>query len=54
MPEFDYRLVYTDHGSYLALQETPKTEVGTAFWQDFRNGVAAAIALPLTVFTYLF
>ena len=54
MPEFDYRLVYTEQGTYLALVDEPQTQSSADFWNDFRQGVAAVIALPLTVLSFLF
>ena len=56
MHEMDYRLVYTDHGSYLQLKDKPKCTNASAdeFWKQFRKGVSAVIALPLTVASYLY
>lgn len=52
MPEFDYRLVYCDQGSYLALEEETRIVDPEDFWADVRFGVAAVIALPLTILSY--
>lgn len=52
MPEFDYRLVYCDQGSYLALEEETRIVEPEDFWADVRSGVAAVIALPLTILSY--
>jgi len=52
--EMDYRTVYTEHGSYLALVSEPVKKDSSDFWCEVRQGVAAAIALPLTLVSYLF
>ena len=54
MHELDYRLVYTDHGSYLALQQETEVQPPSDFWKEFRHGVAAVIAIPLTALSFLF
>ena len=47
-----YCLVYTEHGSYLALRQEISDRIASSFWQQIRHDVAALLALPLTVYSY--
>ena len=52
MKTFDYQLVQTARGSYLALAEEINPQ-HTEFWPVIRLGIAAVIALPLVVISYM-
>ena len=47
-----YQLVQTSHGSYLALAEELNRPSNT-FWSQVRSSIAAVIALPLTMSSYI-
>lgn len=50
MHDFDYRLIYTEYGSYLKRVEIAKDN--KEFWDDMRKALAYAIAFPLTLLSY--
>ena len=52
MKTFDYQLVQTSCGSYLALVEEINPE-HNEFWPVIRLGIAAVIALPLAIISYM-
>jgi len=51
MIDFDYRVIYTEYGSYMQRVEIAKNN--KEFWDDMRRLLAHAIALPLTAVSYL-
>ena len=51
MIDFDYRVIYTEYGSYMQRVEIAKNN--KEFWDDMRRLLAHTIALPLTAVSYL-
>ena len=49
----DYQLVVTKQGSYLALS-TEVEDKEPEFWKNVRHIVVGAIALPITIISYIY